>query len=311
MEAYNKRIGYIGIGNMGSGIARNLLKKGFDVRVYSRRPEAMAPFATLGAKTSTSMKELVENVDHIFICVGTDKDVTDVITGNNGILEHARPGQMIIVQSTCMISTIEEVEAAATAKGVGLIDAPVSGNFEDRENGTLAIYVGGKAPFVEECRPALDAMGANGEKVVYLGEAGNGELGKLINNQIGITVASMVQQMMTVARAYGLSEQQVLDITEIGTGKCWATWTWPYFDALLPSHQLGPAMCRLGCKDLLDAQAAALRKGVGLPIADVFCAAVESIQCERAEYLARRDGGFTYQVDQVTTPPHYKIVPIG
>jgi len=301
MKSYNIKVGYVGVGNMGGGIAQGLIEKGFNLTIYDLRPEAMAPLAKLGAKAADSLKDLVENVDHIYLCVEDDKGVIGVIKGKNGILDYARPGQVIVVQSTCKLTTAQDVAKAAEAKGVGLLDAPVSGDFKDRLEGTLAIYVGGEEKFFEECRPVLNAMGAEGKKVVHLGPSGCGELGKLINNQIAVPMHSVVQQTMTLARAYGLTEQRVLEIAAIGTGQCWSTQTWPYVDDILTVHRLGPGLNRIGRKDLIDAQIAALNKGVNLPIVDIFLTSFESIQCERAEYLAKRDGGFDYPVDQTVS----------
>ena len=302
----DKRIGYLGIGQMGAGIAWNLIEKGFDVTVCDIRSEAMAPFAEKNIKTTSSIKELVESVDHIYVCVVDDKGLINVVKGPNGILEYTRPGQVIIIQTTCMIETAKEIAADAAEKGVGVLDAPVSGNMEDRYNGTLAVYVGGDERFFEECRPALNAMGSDGEKVVYLGAVGNGSLSKLINNLIGLPVHDVVKSMMTLADSYGLPEETVLDILKIGTGWCWSVLTWPYMDVVVNTHRFGPGMARLGKKDLLDAQAAALAKGVGLPVTDIAIIGNESVQCERAALYKRKVGSLDYSVEQVTIPPSYK-----
>ena len=105
MEKFDKKIGYVGIGNMGGAIAQYLARVEFDLTVYDVRPEAMEPFAANGTKTAGSLKELVDAVDYIMICVEDDYKLIKLVTEADGILTYARKGQVIIIQSTCKIST--------------------------------------------------------------------------------------------------------------------------------------------------------------------------------------------------------------
>lgn len=299
---YEKKIGYIGLGDMGAGIASTLLKKGFDLTAYDLRPEAIEAMVKKGAQGAGSMKELVEAVDHIYICVVDDAGVVKVITGEDGILKYSKPGQVIVVQSTCKMKTIEEVAAAAEAKGVGLLDCPVSGSNDDRYNGNLAVYVGGKKEYYEECIDALNATGANGDKVIYFGLSGCGQLGKLMNNLTNLPTLTCMQQAFMLGAAYGLTEETILKIIENGsTGVCWYVEHYPFFDDLRKGHISGPAIGRMGKKDLYAARNAALAHGVGLPVVDIYGTCEELSGCERMEYLLQRDGDFSYPVEQMAS----------
>ena len=284
------KIGYVGVGSMGGPIARHLANKGFDVTVYDIRPEAMEQFSSSAVKIAKSLKALVDAVDCIMICVEDDYKVLNVSSGVEGILAYARAGQVIIIQSTCKISTVQKIEMEARNKGVEVIDAPVSGNLEDRENGTLGVYVGGAIKPVEECRHIFNAIGDNGKKVMHLGAIGYGELGSLINNAISGCQIVATLEGLKLGRVNGISEEKVIQVAKMGSGRNYFIDTWPYFDELMKSHRLGPGMCRIDRKDMLDAAVAALEKGLYPHMIVGIGELMEKVYFERAEHLAERDG---------------------
>lgn len=290
MKNYDKKVGYIGVGSMGGAIARYLVKKGFDFTVYDIRPEAMAQLAKSGAKTADSLKDLVDKVDHIMICVEDDHKIIELCTGTEGILAYARAGQVIIVQSTCKIATVQQVAKAAKAQKVELIDAPVSGNLEDRLKGTLAVYVGGANKIVEECLPILNAIGAEGKKVLHLGQVGYGELGSLLNSMMSGGQIVPTLEGLKLGRVNGIKEDVLVPMLKLGAARNYFIENWPYFDELMKSHRLGPGMCRNDRKDMLDAEAAALEKGLSLHLTVGIGELMERVYYERAIYLAERDG---------------------
>ena len=290
MEKCDIRIGYIGIGSMGAPIARFLFDKGFDITVHDIRSEAMSPFEKDGVKTAVTLEDLVAKTDCIMICVEGDYQLTKLITGADGILKYSRPGQILIVQTTCKISTVQQLWHAAAAEGVKLIDAPVNGNFEDRCNGTLAVYVGGSSETVTYCQPLLNVIGANGKKVMHLGPVGYGELAALINASVTVAHTVATLEGMKLGRVNGISEEKVCQICKMGSGRNYSTDHWPYFDELMKSHRLGPAMCRNDRKDMLDTAASAMTKGIFMAMIAGFGELTEKVYYERAEYLTERDG---------------------
>lgn len=279
------KLGYIGIGSMGGGIAQHLVKSGFDLTVFDLRPEAYPPLIELGAKKPESLQDLVNKVDIILICVENDQGVKDVCLGSNGILAYARQEQVIIIQSTVKAITVQEINEEAAKKGVGILDAPVSGDIDDRLNGTLSVMVGGEEKFVERCRPVLNAIGKNGEKVVHLGPVGGGEIGKLCNNLTYLVALHATLEALKLVHTYGISEEKIIQVISMGSGRNWTVDHPGYFDAMLKSHRLGPELCSIARKDLIDAASTAMILGINLPLTCVAAELMKSAFYDRAEYL--------------------------
>ncbi|MGQ0603630.1 MAG: NAD(P)-dependent oxidoreductase, partial [Anaerolineales bacterium] len=146
-------LGFIGLGIMGLSMAGNLLKASFPVRVWNRSASKMDALAAEGATTASSPAELAAQCDVIFICVSDTPDVQAVVLGENGVIHGAKPGALVVDMSTISPAATREMAAALAAKGVSMLDAPVSGGSEGAAKGALTIMVGGKADDVERALP--------------------------------------------------------------------------------------------------------------------------------------------------------------
>ncbi len=177
-----KKIGFIGIGVMGSSMVKNLMRAGFELYVYNRTKEKAQECLDAGARWCGSIAECVANRDAVITIVGFPKDVEQVYFGKGGILECANKGTYLIDMTTTSPTLSERIYVQAEKNGLRALDAPVSGGDKGAKEGTLTIMVGGKKEDFDACLPILSAMGKN---IVYQGKAGSGQHTKMVN-QIAI-----------------------------------------------------------------------------------------------------------------------------
>lgn len=175
-----KKVGLIGLGDMGIGMAKNILKHGFELTGYDLREERRKALAELGGKPAEGCREVAENSDAVFIMVLNGQQVKDVVLGEYGFLEGLKPGSTIIVSATIHPSEIREIEPPVVEKGINLIDTPVSGGKSGADNGTLTMMTATKKEVFEDCKGILEAVGQN---IFHVGE----EIG------IGQTVKASLQ----------------------------------------------------------------------------------------------------------------------
>jgi len=195
----NQRIGFIGLGIMGKPMARNLLKAGYELTVYSRGRQAVELLMTDGAKGASSPQEVGERSDVVITIVTDTPDVQQVILGINGILKGIPAGGTIIDMSTISPSATQAIAEAASEKSVHFLDAPVSGGEGGAIAGTLSIMVGGEEEVFNSCLPIFQAMGKN---IVYVGGAGAGQFTKLCNQvAVAVTNLAMSEALIFAAKA--------------------------------------------------------------------------------------------------------------
>lgn len=212
-------IGFIGVGNMGGPMARNLLKAGHKVKAFDLMPELVQKVVDTGGTKATSAQEAAQDVDAVISMLPAGKHVLSVYTGENGILAVARPGTLFIDSSTIDVKSAREAIAAAEAKGMLMLDAPVSGGVAGAENAALTFMVGGTDTAFAKAKPILEAMG---KKIVHAGGAGNGQVAKICNNMVlGISMIA-VSEAFVMAEKLGLSAQAMFDIVSSSSGSCWA-----------------------------------------------------------------------------------------
>ncbi|KJE29263.1 NAD-binding of NADP-dependent 3-hydroxyisobutyrate dehydrogenase family protein [Geobacillus kaustophilus] len=195
------RIGFIGLGVMGSRMASRLLEAGFNVTVYNRTPEKAAPLLELGARQAETVAALAGESDVICTCLSMPDDVIDVYTGEGGVLSTARPGTICLDFTTVGPKTSRFVARRADEHGVAYLDAPVSGGPEGAEQGALTIMVGGAKEAWERVRPLLSVLG---KTVEYLGESGAGSAAKVINQYLVAVHSVAAAEAMVAGTAYGL-----------------------------------------------------------------------------------------------------------
>ncbi len=211
-------VGFIGVGVMGQSMVRNLMKKGFEVSVYSRTKEKAEGVVADGAIWCDDIRSCVSGKDVIITIVGYPKDVEEVYFKEDGILSSAKKGAVLIDMTTTSPMLAKRIYAAAKDAGMDALDAPVSGGDVGAKNGTLSIMVGGDKEVFDRMQDVFAAMGTN---IIYEGQAGNGQHTKMAN-QIAIagTIAG-VCEALAYARKTGLDEQTMLDSISAGAAGSW------------------------------------------------------------------------------------------
>lgn len=196
-------VGFVGLGNMGQGMADNLLSKGADLSVFTRTRAKVEAMEARGAKGARSVQELVEGNATVLACLPDVKTSRDLFLGPDGIIATAKAGQVVVDHSTVDIQTSRDCYEAAKAKGVLFLDAPISGGPQGASGGTLAIMVGGDKEGFDVALPEFDRMGAN---VKHMGPRGAGTAMKLINQLlVGVNT-------LAAAEAFALANAASVDI---------------------------------------------------------------------------------------------------
>ncbi len=156
-----KKVGIVGLGDMGIGMAKNLIKNGFELYGYDLRSEKLKELADLGGKPVENSQQVAENSEAVFIMVLNGQQVKDVILGETGLLKGLKPGATIIISATINPSEVKELEKPVYEKGINLIDTPVSGGKPGAENGTLTLMTAAKKDVFEDNKEVLEAVGQN------------------------------------------------------------------------------------------------------------------------------------------------------
>lgn len=213
------RIGFVGIGNMGLPMVANLLKAGYPVEAYDMRREAVEAAVTRGATAGGSTAEVAGRAEVLITMLPNSPDVEAAYLGPKGVLEGARPGLTCIDMSTIDPATTRRVGERLAAKGVRMLDAPVSGAVPRAIEGTLTIMVGGEAALVESVRPILRAMGSN---VIHVGPLGSGEVAKICNNLIAGVAMIAVAEAFTIGMRAGVAPKVLHEVISKSSGNCWS-----------------------------------------------------------------------------------------
>jgi 2-hydroxy-3-oxopropionate reductase len=196
------RVGYIGLGNMGKLIAINQLRSGFDLITFDVRREPLDELKALGARIATSARAVGEAADIIGLSLRDDDQVKAVILGDDGVLTGARPETTIAIHTTCHPSTVREIAEQARAKGVGVLDAPVSNGPVGAANASLCFMVGGDEALFARCRPVF---AASGQDIFHVGGLGTGAIAKLAHQAIVVGTISAVAEGMLLAETAGVN----------------------------------------------------------------------------------------------------------
>lgn len=194
-----KRIGFIGLGLMGAGMSRNLLKAGYQVTVWNRTESKMKPLVEAGAKPAKSPREVAKSSDVVITMVTDSSDVEEVLLGPSGAVQGSKKGDVFIDMSTISPIATKTLASKLKEKGVQMLDAPVSGGVIGATNGTLSIMVGGDPKVFEECKPILQAMG---KTITYIGGNGDGQICKAVNQiLVGTTIVGVAEALVFAAKA--------------------------------------------------------------------------------------------------------------
>lgn len=204
------RAGFVGLGNIGKPMAERLLAGGLETTVFDVQGAPVRDLVARGAKAAASPRELAAGCDVIGVCVRDDADVRAVVHGPEGLLAGALAGSVIALHSTILPGTVTEVGAAAAARGVGVVDACVSGGEVGARQGTLTYMVGGAAGDLEKCRPAFET---SGKRIVHAGPLGSGTAVKLCNNLMTYLAWLSAFEASLLARASGLEADVFEEVT--------------------------------------------------------------------------------------------------
>ncbi len=214
-----KRVAFLGLGVMGYPMAGHLARAGHEVTVYNRsQPKAAKWVAEHGGKSAATPADAARDAEIVMMCVGNDHDVREVACGAQGALAGMAPGTILVDHTTASAIVAREVDAAAQARSVEFLDAPVSGGQAGAENGKLTVMVGGRAEPFARAQPLLAHYG---RAVTLMGPCGSGQLTKMVNQ---ICIAGLVQALSEgihfAARA-GLDVERVLDVISKGAAQSW------------------------------------------------------------------------------------------
>lgn len=262
----------VGLGRMGGPMADNAVAAGLDVRVCDIDPASVAARVERGATAAGSPAEAARGADVVSVVVFDDAQALEVIAGAGGVLDVLAPSAVVVLHTTVTVETVEVLGTAAAAKGVGLVDAGVSGGEPGARAGTLVTMVGGAPDAVERARPALDTYS---REVVHAGGLGAGMALKLARNAVGYTLMAAAHEAMALSTAAGVDLAQlrhVLEITDLdsmlyspfgigGPEPLSVDADEGFRRAMVHTH-------RLGVKDLAQALALADRHGVAMPAAE-------------------------------------------
>ena len=214
----NKAIGFIGLGVMGSPMAEHLSNH-HEIRVFNRSVEKSKNWIKkYSGSECSSVKEISQVSDILFLCVGNDNDVREIISNKDGALEHLKSGSCIVDHTTTSADLAMEMNNLLSTKNINYLDAPVSGGQAGAESGQLSIMVGGKNELYEELK---DILMTYSKFIKYMGESGSGQLTKMVNQ---ICIAGLLQGLaegMNFSEKAGLNSKDVLEVISKGAAQSW------------------------------------------------------------------------------------------
>jgi 3-hydroxyisobutyrate dehydrogenase len=252
-------IGFIGLGNMGLPMVRNLMRAGHRLRAFDVVPASVEAAVAAGATAAGSAAEAAAGTELVITMLPEGRHVREVWLGAGGVLAHADPEALLIDCSTIDVETARAVNRAAGERGLEVLDAPVSGGVAGAENATLTFMVGGSEAGVARARPVLAQMG---KAVVHAGPSGNGQAAKICNNMmLGISMIGVCEAFV-LAERLGLAADKLFEVSSQSSGQCWSLTSYCPVPGLVPSspanrgYQAGFTAAMMA-KDLRLAQDAA------------------------------------------------------
>jgi 3-hydroxyisobutyrate dehydrogenase len=261
-------IGFIGLGNMGGPMAKNLLKAGHKLQGFDLMAKSLEDAVAAGASKAGSPAQAVTGADVVVTMLPAGKHVREVYQGAGGIIASAKKGALLIDCSTIDVESSRVVAEAAAKAGLDMVDAPVSGGVGGAAAGTLTFMVGGPDAAFARAKPFLEKMGKN---IVHCGGSGNGQAAKICNNMIlGISMIGVSEAFM-LAKRLGLEAQKLFDVSSTASGQCWSLTNYCPVPGPVPAspanrdYQAGFTAAMM-LKDLVLAQQAASAVGATTPL---------------------------------------------
>jgi 3-hydroxyisobutyrate dehydrogenase-like beta-hydroxyacid dehydrogenase len=265
------RVGFIGLGSQGAPMARRIVEGGYELTLWSRRPESVEPFADTAAKVAGSPAELAAVSDLVCLCVVGDDDVRQVLDGERGVLAGLPPGGVVAIHSTVHPDTCRELAELAGAQGVSVIDAPVSGGGPAAADGTLLVMAGGEEHVVDKCRPVFATFA---DPVVHLGPLGAGQVTKILNNLLFSANLGSAISTLELGESLGVPRDRLCEVLARGSATSKAVSSISMFGGTLAS--LAPIAGALLQKDVRHA--ASLADDASAPQGTVFTVADTALE---------------------------------
>ena len=268
---------FIGLGNMGLGMAHNLLKAGIATTVFDVRAEPVQSAVSAGAAAAGSCADAAAHADVVCVATFSEQQVRDVLAGTGtdpGVLAAAAPGTVVAVHSTISPALVNELAIAATECGVALIDVAMTGGGDvAATEANLTFIVGGPDAALAKARPVLDAMART---VFHVGPLGAGVSAKIISNYLGTSNVALVREALRMAAGAGIGEKEILRIIQDGgVGSSWVSNNWQRIRTQEENYTTGKeGMVEMWSKDLKLAQDLAAVNNIPAPIVDFIVANV-------------------------------------
>lgn len=257
------RVGFIGLGNMGKPMAKQLLNHGWNVVSCAHvRRQALEELQTIGLIEAASPQAVAAQTDVVITMVRDTQESHDVILGEQGVLRGMARSTTLIIMSTLDPAFCQHVAAHASVQGVAVLDAPVSGLPVRAEQGTLALMVGGETAVLEQCRPLLETFG----QIFFCGAVGMGMVAKLANNAVALGTVALLLEARTLARAHGMPEGHLMEIFTQASANSFVVQHW---------EAIWEPLVGLGLKDLHLGLEVAQHRGVSMPLTG---AALQTLQ---------------------------------
>jgi 3-hydroxyisobutyrate dehydrogenase-like beta-hydroxyacid dehydrogenase len=248
------KAGFIGTGNMGNPMAKNLIAAGVELIVHDVRQEASADLIELGATWADTPREVAQQASVVFTSLPGPTQVDQVALAENGIYASAQPGTIHVDLSSNSLSAVKRLAVLAGQRGIGFLDAPVSGGTAGAQKGTLSIMVGGEKATFDAVKPLFDHIGEN---VFHLGDVGSGTMLKLTNNMLALGGTVLLQEVMALGAKAGFDPVTLHSVWSVSSGRGQAAampnilkrnWDNPFFSLALSAKDIG--LCLDAAKDL-------------------------------------------------------------
>lgn len=283
-----KKIGFIGLGQMGKWMALNLNKHGFNLTVADIDPAAAASLTAAGAAAAVTPAELADRTDWIFLSLPDAGVVEHVLFGPTGLVENGRPGQIVVDLGTTAYMATLEFGRKLKEQGIFFADSPVSGMEARAQEGNLTIMFGGDQKVFKQLQPIFKALG---NLILYMGELGSGQLTKLINQLLFNISAAAIAEILPMAAKLGLDPEKVISVVNSGTGKSFAA---EFFGPRILKDSFGEGYpLEHAYKDMVSAAEIGAHRKIPLPLVQ---AATTTYQMALAAGYGEEDKGAMIKV---------------
>lgn len=215
-----KKIGFVGLGNMGEPMCRRLLESGFEVSIHDVNPEAVSSLGDTAAEPAKDLKALAAFADVVLLSLPDSDVVERVVLEDGGLADGLSSGKVLIDTSSSRPSSTRTIAKRLDGAGIEMLDAPVSGGVLRAEEGKLAVMIGGKREVFERCYEVFQAFG---EKIFHVGDHGAGHLVKSLNNLLSATTLASAAEAVILADKAGIAPETLLEVLNAGNGRSYST----------------------------------------------------------------------------------------